>query len=162
MGEWLREIRGGRSRRELAELTGLSASHLQKIEEGRSQDLTLSTLIALAGGYGVTPMKLLTVAAGAAPSQVVSWVLQDAALRPELERALGRRVTVEAEIDPVVLSRLNDLDSQISRMASLVTALSSLVIALQDSFERHLGAPTARTEEREEITDLVRSLGRQD
>lgn len=162
MGEMLRKQRGGRSRRELAERTGLSASQLQKVEEGRSGDITLSTLGRLADGYDVSPLKLLSMAMSLNTSEVVGWAVADEEVHRDLERAFGRRVVVEAQVSADVHARLDDLGTHVERMGSLVVALSSLVVALQSSFERHLGAPVSRGEVREEIGDLVRSLRGQD
>lgn len=165
LGEFLRLVRGPESRRELSDRTGLSQSHIQKIEEGRVQDLSVSTLRGLAEGYDVSIVKLLSVMADVDYARLAKLTVEDEPLRVELERLLGRRVIVEAELDPKVLVRLEALDaqveklaSQVDRMGSLLVALSSLVVALQGGLEKHSGAPLTGGEKREEIGDLVRSL----
>lgn len=172
MGEMLRQQRGARSRRELAERTGLSASHLQKVEEGRSLDITLSTLGSLAEGYEVSPIYLLKMAMSLKTTDVVDWATGDEEVQRALERVLGRRVVVEADLSADVLARLEALGTQVARlealgthverMGSLIVALSSFVIALQTTLESHLGSPVARGEVGEDIGDLVRSLRSQD
>jgi transcriptional regulator with XRE-family HTH domain len=162
MGEMLRERRGGRPRRELAERTGLSASQLQKVEEGRAGDITLSTLSRLAIGYELSPLELLSMSMSLTTDEVVAWVVQDEELHRELEKAFGRRVVVEAQVGADVHARLDQLGDNVRRLTSLVAALSSLVVGLQQGFERHSGAPIPRGEEGEVISDLLRSLGRQD
>lgn len=158
MGEMLRRERGGRSRRELAERTGLSSSHLQKVEEGRSVDITLSTLLRLAEGYEVSPLKLLSMAGSLTTLDIVEWTTEEEELHRALEQKFGRRVVVEAQVSNDVLRRVDELGQHVERMGSLIVALSSLVVALQTSFERHLGSTIARSEVVEEIGDLTRLL----
>lgn len=169
LGERLRKIRGGRSRREVSERCGVSASYIQKVEEGRYQDLTLSNVGKLADGYEISPLELVTMALSLDTDHVVTWSLSNDEVRQAMERATGRRVVVEAEMSSDVSTRLERLaeqverlDGMVDRMASLVAVLSSSVVALQTNFERHLGAAVARQEVGEELGDLFGDLGSED
>jgi transcriptional regulator with XRE-family HTH domain len=155
MGELLRELRGGRSRREVAEAAKVSASHLQKLEEARNADVTVGTVGRLAEGYGVSPLQLVEVLLSLDPDHVADWAASSPHLRSRLEARLGRRVVVEAELPKTMSARMDkiltalegqlasegsaSLQDTAARMQSLVAAMSSMVVALEAGYERSMG-----------------------
>jgi transcriptional regulator with XRE-family HTH domain len=52
-------VLAGRSQREVARRSGLGRTHIVQIEQGR-QNITLTTLFALARGLDVAPAELLS------------------------------------------------------------------------------------------------------
>jgi len=76
LGRLLRQARGQESRAEVARRTGLGAGHLQKLEEGRLQGLTISTLTKLAQGYDTSPLTLLATALDLPAKDLDAWAQQ--------------------------------------------------------------------------------------
>lgn len=63
----LRELRGSRSYKEIAELTGLRADEVSKIENGRTRAIAWATLARLARGLQVSLGQLVEVRRPSAP-----------------------------------------------------------------------------------------------
>lgn len=168
------------SRRLMAERTGLGASHIQKIEEGRGTDITVSTLHKLARGYELSPHELLEACVGKTPETTVRWVTSSSDMLPLLERALGRRVVVEAEMSPEALDelgvRLGELVSSSSelghahemteqlrelmdRMGSLVSVLSSVTLAMREEWGSKAPPALPRAERAEDFVEITRAVG---
>jgi DNA-binding XRE family transcriptional regulator len=56
---WDLRLRASLSRRKLAQRTGVSRHLIESLEQGRTANPKLSTLLALAGGLGVRPAELV-------------------------------------------------------------------------------------------------------
>lgn len=143
LGLFLRELRT-MSRRLMSERSGLSVSHVQKLEEGRSADVTVVTLCRAAQGYGISPYELMSKSIGEfgtrpeVLAQTVKWLASDPVLRPLLKEELDSRIVVEAEVAPESLARMDDVTDELvalmERMSSLVSVVSSMSVAMQSQW----------------------------
>jgi len=149
LGELLREVRGSRSRRELARRSGISVGVLQKLEEARNNDVTVGTLLRVASSYELPVLSMFRVCAGIKAEEAADWVAGDAEVQQEVEERLGRRIVIEAPGVPELrrfeglvdrLERLGGsvagLGARAEELRGLIGALSGLVAALETASER--------------------------
>lgn len=105
--DWVTRLRRGDSTYRASQKTGVNAGSFSAWENGKGQP-TIATIVAVARGYGASPIDGIIAAGYATPEEIQDWLTKtatDAALHDatnsELVRELERRLEASAPTDTI-------------------------------------------------------------